>query len=50
VPFLIAGPQDKTRHLKLKSGGRLADVAPTILYLLKRDQPEKMTGQNLIIA
>jgi 2,3-bisphosphoglycerate-independent phosphoglycerate mutase len=48
VPFCIVGPRDKVENMKLKSGGVLADVAPTILYLLKKDKPTEMTGQNLI--
>jgi 2,3-bisphosphoglycerate-independent phosphoglycerate mutase len=31
----------------LREGGILADVAPTILALLGRDQPPEMTGENL---
>jgi 2,3-bisphosphoglycerate-independent phosphoglycerate mutase len=32
----------------LRDGGILADVAPTVLDLLGEDQPEEMTGKNLI--
>jgi 2,3-bisphosphoglycerate-independent phosphoglycerate mutase len=32
----------------LRSGGRLADVAPTVLELLGLDQPEEMTGKSLV--
>ena len=32
----------------LRSGGRLADVAPTILELMQLDQPHEMTGESLI--
>lgn len=35
-------------QLKLRSGGRLADVAPTILDLMGLPQPPEMTGQSLI--
>jgi 2,3-bisphosphoglycerate-independent phosphoglycerate mutase len=34
---------------KLREDGRLADVAPTILHLMKLDKPEEMEGENLII-
>ncbi len=34
--------------LRLRSGGVLADVAPTILALLGIDQPAEMTGTSLI--
>ena len=33
---------------KLKEEGRLADVAPTILHLMKIEKPEEMEGENLI--
>jgi 2,3-bisphosphoglycerate-independent phosphoglycerate mutase len=33
----------------LRSGGRLADVAPTILYLMNIKKPKEMEGRNLII-
>jgi 2,3-bisphosphoglycerate-independent phosphoglycerate mutase len=32
----------------LREGGRLADVAPTVLELLGLDQPPEMTGKSLI--
>ena len=34
--------------LKLREGGRLADIAPTILSLMELGKPEEMTGQCLI--
>jgi len=34
---------------KLREDGRLADVAPSILHLMKIDKPEEMEGENLII-
>jgi 2,3-bisphosphoglycerate-independent phosphoglycerate mutase len=33
----------------LRSGGRLADVAPTILYLMNIKKPKEMEGRNLIV-
>lgn len=44
VPLVIigAGP------LELRSGGGLADVAPTILELLGLPQPDVMTGKSLL--
>jgi len=33
----------------LRSDGRLADVAPTILYLMNIKKPKEMEGRNLII-
>jgi 2,3-bisphosphoglycerate-independent phosphoglycerate mutase len=43
VPLLMAGVQ-----LKLREGGVLADVAPTILDLLDQPKPEAMTASTLI--
>ncbi|MEX0330557.1 MAG: 2,3-bisphosphoglycerate-independent phosphoglycerate mutase [Puniceicoccaceae bacterium] len=37
------------QDLKLAEGGRLADIAPTALKLMGIDQPEAMTGDNLIL-
>ncbi len=34
--------------VQLRQGGRLADVAPTILDILQLPQPAEMTGQSLI--
>lgn len=44
VPFLYIG---KNCQLTQKHGS-LVDVAPTILYLLNIDKPEKMTGHSLL--
>ena len=37
------------KGLKLRSGGNLGDVVPTILELMKLPQPKEMTGKSLII-
>ena len=34
--------------LKLKSGGKLADLAPTMLDLMNLEKPEEMTGTSLL--
>ena len=44
VPFLVAGAGD----VKLREGGVLADIAPTMLKLLGLDQPAEMTGKSII--
>lgn len=44
VPLMYVGSQQK---VKLK-GGRLADIAPTMLDILDLDKPEEMTGNTLI--
>ncbi|MGZ4224421.1 MAG: 2,3-bisphosphoglycerate-independent phosphoglycerate mutase [Solirubrobacteraceae bacterium] len=43
VPVIVTVP-----GLKLRDGGVLADVAPTILQMLGIEQPEAMTGRSLI--
>lgn len=43
VPFIITD-----RRYKLKDGGALCDIAPTLLYLLGLEKPEEMTGTSLI--
>jgi 2,3-bisphosphoglycerate-independent phosphoglycerate mutase len=42
--ILVGGPLGAT----LRQGGRLADLAPTILALMGLPQPAEMTGQSLI--
>ena len=44
VPFLVAGAGD----VKLREGGVLADIAPTMLKLMGLPQPEEMTGKSII--
>lgn len=43
VPFIYVG-----RDATPVSGGRLSDVAPTMLHLLGMSQPEEMTGKTLM--
>jgi 2,3-bisphosphoglycerate-independent phosphoglycerate mutase len=45
VPFIYLG----SRSVKLREGGILADVAPTVLALLGLPKPEEMKGQSLFI-
>jgi 2,3-bisphosphoglycerate-independent phosphoglycerate mutase len=44
VPLVIVGNES---NFALASGGRLADVAPTLLHLMGVDVPEAMTGRDL---
>lgn len=44
VPFIYVGPTSAT----IASGGVLADVAPTLLSLMKLPIPQEMKGRNLI--
>ena len=45
VPFHLI--DDDSKGLKLRSGGALEDVAPTMLALLGLEQPAEMTGKDL---
>ncbi len=44
VPFILVGAGSE-----LRTGGKLADIAPTILDVLGLNQPEEMTGKTLIV-
>jgi 2,3-bisphosphoglycerate-independent phosphoglycerate mutase len=46
VPLIAIGDELKGR--KLREGGRLADVIPTLLDLLHVDQPDVMGGESLL--
>ncbi|MBQ4464572.1 MAG: 2,3-bisphosphoglycerate-independent phosphoglycerate mutase [Oscillospiraceae bacterium] len=45
VPLIVVGAGD----VKLREGGVLADLAPTMLQLLELPQPAEMTGKSLIL-
>ena len=45
VPFVVAG----CPGAKLREGGVLADIAPTMLKLMGLPQPEEMTGTSIIL-
>lgn len=45
VPFVFIGKI--FRKKKLRRGGKLADIAPTVLKLLGRPVPREMTGKSL---
>jgi 2,3-bisphosphoglycerate-independent phosphoglycerate mutase len=46
VPLVVVGRHDLGT---LENGGRLADIAPTLLPLLGLDAPAAMTGRNLLL-
>ncbi len=46
VPFVYCGP----RPARLRDGGALRDVAPTLLDLLGLPQPPEMTGRSLLLG
>lgn len=43
VPFIVAG-----KDCSLREGGRLADIAPTLLQIMQLEKPAEMTGESLI--
>jgi 2,3-bisphosphoglycerate-independent phosphoglycerate mutase len=47
VPLLYVNDAD--RHAKLRTGGRICDVAPTMLEILGLPQPAEMTGVSLLV-
>jgi len=47
VPFILVDENLKGK-MKLKTGGSLGDIAPTILELIGLDKPKEMTGKSLI--
>ena len=44
VPFLVAG----CGNVKLRAGGCLADIAPTMLPYIGLPVPKEMTGKSII--
>ena len=46
VPFILIGAGD---DIKLREGGCLADIIPTLLEVMGVEQPAEMTGKSLII-
>ena len=45
VPLILVSAD---KNLKLKQGGKLADLAPTMLDLMNLEKPEEMTGESLL--
>jgi 2,3-bisphosphoglycerate-independent phosphoglycerate mutase len=43
VPLIVTVP-----GVTLRDGGILADVAPTVLALLRQEKPDAMTGDSLV--
>jgi len=52
VVYLAAatdGQSDRSDGYRIREGGRLCDVAPTLLGLLGIDSPSSMTGESLLL-
>jgi 2,3-bisphosphoglycerate-independent phosphoglycerate mutase len=45
----IIAVDDRFKGVKLREGGRLADVAPTALKMMGLPQPPEMTGESLFV-
>lgn len=46
VPFILVNADPA---YKLREGGCLADIAPTLIELMGMEQPKEMTGKSLLI-
>ena len=46
VPFIAIDPNKTIKYMR--TGGKLADIAPTLLEVLGIEKPEEMTGESLI--
>lgn len=46
VPFILVNADPS---YKLREGGALSDIAPTLLELMGMEQPKEMTGKSLLI-
>ncbi len=46
VPLIVVGEAFKGR--RLREGGRLSDIAPTMLDMIGMDKPPEMTGESLL--
>ena len=46
VPFILVNADPS---YKLKEGGRLCDLIPTMIELMGMEQPAEMTGESLIV-
>ena len=46
VPFLLVNADPS---YKLREGGCLADIAPTLIELMGMEQPKEMTGKSLLV-
>ncbi len=48
VPFILFNKEYKKKKPRLRKGGFLGDVAPTVLELLGLEKPREMTGKSLL--
>jgi 2,3-bisphosphoglycerate-independent phosphoglycerate mutase len=50
VEFFVVGEGYVAGKTKMRSGGRLADIAPTVLQLMGLPKPAEMTGKSLVLG
>jgi 2,3-bisphosphoglycerate-independent phosphoglycerate mutase len=50
VEFFVVGDGYAAGKTRMRSGGRLADIAPTVLHLMGIPKPAEMTGESLVIG
>jgi 2,3-bisphosphoglycerate-independent phosphoglycerate mutase len=48
VPFVYLTPDGDDAGKRVREGGSLCDIAPTLLDLMDRDAPDEMTGESLL--
>jgi len=46
VPFIV---HNSKKAKGLQAGGKLCDIAPTLLAMLGLPQPKEMTGKSLLV-
>jgi 2,3-bisphosphoglycerate-independent phosphoglycerate mutase len=50
VPFILVPPRtEEASSWRLRNGGELTDVAPTVLDILEISKPSAMTGRSLLL-
>jgi 2,3-bisphosphoglycerate-independent phosphoglycerate mutase len=50
VEVFVVGDGFAAGQTKMRTGGRLADIAPTVLALMELPKPSEMTGESLILG
>jgi 2,3-bisphosphoglycerate-independent phosphoglycerate mutase len=50
VEVFVVGEGFVVGKTQMRSGGRLGDIAPTVLHLMGLPKPVEMTGQSLILG
>jgi 2,3-bisphosphoglycerate-independent phosphoglycerate mutase len=46
VPFILVNAEPS---VKLREGGALCDIVPTLIELMGMEQPKEMTGKSLLV-